>query len=94
MLEGMKDLAVLEAPDPKPRHHLNGGRGGSGVLLTPARRRAAIAHLTHFPGLRMVRNAITQLAGTNIAARSVSRLQPALRTKTYSPNTWSISCVF
>jgi hypothetical protein len=50
VLEGMKDLAVLEAPDPKPRHHLNGGRGGSGVLLTPARRRAAIAHLTHFPG--------------------------------------------
>ena len=46
VLEGMKDLAVLEAPDPQPRHHLNGGRGGSGVLLTPARRRAAIAHLT------------------------------------------------
>jgi hypothetical protein len=38
VLEGMKDLAVLEAPDPQPRDHLNGGRGGSGVLLKLARR--------------------------------------------------------
>ena len=30
VLEGMKDLAVLEAPDPKPRHHLNGGPGRVG----------------------------------------------------------------
>ena len=50
VLEGMKDLAVLEAPDPKLRHHLNGGRGGSGVLLMPARHWAAVAHLTDFPG--------------------------------------------